>query len=110
MPDKEEKNAADPGDNHGDKGIQNTGNPPLPEASLPVLVSSLASQVIISLGEMANPLTGERGTNIEQAKYSIDLIEVIRDKTKGNLTGEETKLIDGILFDLRMRFVRVAGG
>jgi len=84
--------------------------PPVPEASFAVLISSFATQVYIFLGEIDNPMTGKRERDLNQAKFTIDLLEILRDKTKGNLTEEETKLIDGMLFDIRMRYVRVSGG
>jgi hypothetical protein len=80
-------------------------HPPLPEPSLKTFVSGLAGQVLINLGLFDNPLTGKRETNLEQAKYSIDLLQILNDKMQGNLTDEEAKLISAILYDLRMRYV-----
>ena len=91
-------------------GAAGAQRPPFPEASFAVLISSFATQVYIFLGEIDNPMTGNRERDLDQAKFTIDLLEVLRDKTKGNLTEDETKLIDGLLFDLRMRYVRVSGG
>jgi hypothetical protein len=79
--------------------------PPLPEPSLKTFVSGLAGQVLINLGLFDNPLTGKRQTDLEQAKYSIDLLQILKDKMKGNLTDEEEKLMNAILYDLRMRYV-----
>jgi hypothetical protein len=79
--------------------------PPLPEPSLKTFVSGLAGQVLINLGLFENPVTGKRQVDIEQAKYSIDLLQILQDKMKGNLTDEEAKLISAILYDLRMRYV-----
>lgn len=79
--------------------------PPLPQPSLKTFVSGLAGQVLIDLGLFENPATGKKQKNLEQAKYSIDLLEILKDKMKGNLTDEEEKLIGTILYDLRMRYV-----
>jgi len=79
--------------------------PPLPEPSLKTFVSGLAGQVLINLGLFPNPSTGNTERDLEQAKYSIDLLEILKDKMRGNLDDEETKLIDTILYDLRMRYV-----
>lgn len=79
--------------------------PPLPEPSLKTFVSGLAGQVLINLGLFEDPTTGKEEKNLEQAKYSIDLLEILKEKTKGNLTDEEEKLINTILYDLRMRYV-----
>jgi hypothetical protein len=78
---------------------------PLPEPSLKTFVSGLAGQVLINLGLFENPLTGKREADLEQAKYSIDLLQILQDKMRGNLTDEEAKLISAILYDLRMRYV-----
>jgi len=79
--------------------------PPLPEPSLKTFVSGLAGQVLINLGLFENPLTGKRQVDLEQAKYSIDLLQILQDKMQGNLTDEEAKLMGAILYDLRMRYV-----
>ena len=78
---------------------------PLPEPSLKTFVSGLAGQVLINLGLFENPVTHKREADLEQAKYSIDLLQILNDKMKGNLTDEEAKLISAILYDLRMRYV-----
>lgn len=81
------------------------GRPPLPEPSLKTFISGLAGQVLINMGLFANPATGKTEQDLEQAKYSIDLLDILRDKMKGNLDDEEEKLINTILYDLRMRYV-----
>ena len=79
--------------------------PPLPEPSLKTFLSGIAGQVLINLGLFENPTTGQRVRDLEQAKYSIDLIAILQDKTRGNLTDEEDKLFKTIVYDLRMRYV-----
>ena len=79
--------------------------PPLPEPSLKTFVSGMAGQVLVNLGAVPNPVTGKPEVSLEQAKYSIDLLQILQDKTKGNLTDEEDKLMRTILYDLRMRYV-----
>lgn len=79
--------------------------PPLPPPSLKTFISGLAGQVLISLGLFEDPSTGKKEVNLEAAKYSIDLLQILHDKMKGNLTDEEEKLIGVILHDLRMRYV-----
>lgn len=80
----------------------------LPPASFVSFISSLAAQTLIQLGEVENPLTGKRRIDLPGAQYSIDLLTVLRDKTKGNLSQEEERQLDGALFDLRMRFVQAS--
>jgi hypothetical protein len=63
------------------------------------------TQVLMHLGEIDNPLQGGPVTNLGLAKQSIDLLQIIADKTEGNLTDEEEKFLKGSLYDLRMKFV-----
>jgi hypothetical protein len=79
--------------------------PPLPEPSLKTFVSGLAGQVLINLGLFDNPATGTKEVSLEHAKYSIDLLQILYDKMKGNLTEEEDQLMRTMLYDLRMRYV-----
>ena len=81
------------------------GRQKLPEPSLKTFISGLAGQVLINLGLFENPVTGKRAVELDQAKYSIDLLQILKDKMQGNLTDEEEKLINTILYDLRMRYV-----
>ena len=78
---------------------------PLPQPDFRMFLSGLAGQAAIHLGLIENPATGKREQDLQQAKYTIDLLQVIKDKTKGNLDPEEEKALDGILYDLRMRYV-----
>lgn len=82
--------------------------PALPEPSLKTFVSGLAGQVLINLGLFENPISGKKEVDLEQAKYSIDLLQILMDKMKGNLTPEEEKLMGAILYDLRMRYIEAA--
>ena len=82
---------------------------PLPEPSFSLLVSGLASQVFISLGEVENPGTKKKEKNLDQAKYTIDMLNILEEKTKGNLASNEKQLLDSLLYDLRMRYVRACG-
>ena len=79
--------------------------PPLPEPSLKTFVSGLAGQVLINLGGFPNPVSGKKEVDLEQAKYSIDLLEILKEKMRGNLDDEEDKLLETMLYDLRMRYV-----
>ena len=68
-------------------------------------VLSLSTSVLVSLGELPDPLKNEESLNLPLAKQTISLVEMLMDKTKGNLTEEEDKLIGNILYDLRMKYV-----
>jgi hypothetical protein len=73
-------------------------------------VLSLASTAAIHFGDLADPASGERGTpNLEGAKQMIDILSLLEQKTRGNLSAEERQLLEQILYELRMRFVTATG-
>lgn len=61
------------------------------------------------LGQIANPQTGEASVNLEAAKMFIDQLEMIREKTRGNLTSEESKIIENALANLQLTFIEISG-
>lgn len=79
----------------------------LPEASFKSLVGMLASQAIMGLGAMADPQTNRVIIDLEGARFSIDLLDVLEQKTKGNLTDEEAEELRQILTELRSRYVQI---
>ena len=79
---------------------------PLPEVNFNSLIFSLSSSALLHMGEIADPQTGQKRLDLPMAKHSIDIISMLKDKTKGNLDGEEQKFIDSILTDLRLRYVK----
>jgi hypothetical protein len=70
----------------------------------------LASSALVNLGEEVDPETGERMLDLDQAKGAIDLLLLLRSKTEGNRTEQESHLLDEMLYDLQLRFVRAAKG
>ncbi len=72
------------------------------------LLNLLAMQAMVGLGGFAGPDGRPIPANLEAAKHFIDLLQVLEEKTKGNLTEEETKVLDQTLYELRMRFVQLA--
>lgn len=85
---------------------------PESERDIPVsfasFVVSIASSAMVNLGEVPDPVSKQRSVNLAMARQTIDLLGVLEEKTKGNLTPDEKKLLDGVLYDLRMRYVSVA--
>lgn len=77
----------------------------VPEASLLVLTMSLASSAAMALGLAPNPDSGETKKDPDMAKFNIDLLLVVKEKTKGNLTSEEASFLDHVIHDLQMKFV-----
>ncbi len=79
-------------------------------AELSGLFIMLASSALINLGEAADPMTGARHVDLDQAEDAIDMLLLLRDKTRGNRTEQESRLLEEILYDLQLRFVRATGG
>ena len=82
---------------------------PLPEIDFTHFIFSLSTSVFIQLGEIEDPFTQKLVKNLPLAKQTIDLIGMLKEKTKGNLTSEEEKVTEYILYDLRMKYVKAAG-
>ncbi len=69
------------------------------------LISSLQMAAWQQMGKIASPISGKVERNLDQARASIDMLNMISEKTKGNLNDEENKLLSQILYDLRMNFL-----
>jgi hypothetical protein len=79
----------------------------LPQASFETLVSTLTSQALLALGVVEHPSMGKM-LNLDLAKFNIDLLEIIEEKTKGNLSEDEKRMMDQTLHQLRMMFVEIS--
>jgi Domain of unknown function (DUF1844) len=80
--------------------------PPLPEVNFSTFIVSLSTEVLFHLGEFPHPVSGEKEKDLVLAKHVIDTLSMLKEKTQGNLTEEEQKLMEGMLYDLRMAFIR----
>ena len=78
---------------------------PFPEVTFSTLLLSLVSSSLVHLGEVPDPTTGETKTELAMVKHTIDTIAMLKEKTVGNLTSDEEKMIEHVLYDLRMRYV-----
>jgi hypothetical protein len=78
---------------------------PLPAINFSTFIISLSTQALMHLGEIADPLSGKDNKDIPVAKQMIDIIGMLKDKTKGHLDAGEERLTEDILFDLRMKYV-----
>ncbi len=76
------------------------------EASFSVLTMSIASSAAMALGLAPDPHTNETHKDKDMAKFNIDLLVMLKDKTKGNLSGDESKFIDSVISDLQIKFVQ----
>ncbi len=72
-------------------------------------ISSLAFQAMIFLGDMPHPLTNQTEKNLKQARFLIDTLGLLKEKTVGNLTQEENELLTNSLYQLQLRYVELAG-
>ena len=82
----------------------------LPQPSFATLVSSLATQALFAMGGIEDPQTKQRFRDLELAKFHVDTLVILEAKTKGNLTEDEKRAMDNALYEVRMAYVRVAGG
>ena len=77
----------------------------LPEINFSAFVISLSTQALMHLGEIDNPLSGKVEIDVPVAKQMIDILGMLREKTRGNLNSGEDRLMEDILYDLRMKYV-----
>ena len=81
---------------------------PLPEIDFSTFVFSLSSSALLHLGLVADPQTSQSQVSLPLAKQTIDIIAMLQKKTAGNLDEEEARLLEGVLYDLRLRYVEAA--
>jgi hypothetical protein len=82
--------------------------PQIPEATFGLFIYGLMMEAMISLGEVEHPITKKKELSSHHAKFIIDTLGMLQSKTKGNLTKDEGDMLEGMLYDLRMRFVSKA--
>lgn len=85
-----------------------------PQVTFASLVVSLATSAAVHFGDVSDPATGEMSSpNLEGAQQMIDILGILQEKTRGNLTHEESAILENVLYELRLRYVdveRQAGG
>lgn len=82
--------------------------PPLPPASFEMMIEQYVTQILLALGAIEHPATGQRQRDLELAKHYIDLLAILETKTKGNLSKEEEELLSTALYQMRMNYVTIA--
>lgn len=106
-----EKAQAKPESGDGSASNEDFGGPgggELPPANFETLLSSFVTQALFAMGAIPDPQTGKPALHLDLARYQIDMLSVLEEKTKGNLTDDEAKMIAGTLYELRTRYVQVA--
>jgi hypothetical protein len=81
----------------------------LPEIDFSTFIMSLNASALVHLGVIDDPTTGKKVKNLPLGKQTVDMLRMLQEKTKGNLTEEEAKLLQGILYDLKIAYVRQKG-
>lgn len=79
-----------------------------PEPDFNFFITTLALQASIFLGQMPNPVTDKKEEDLNQAKFIIDTLAILKEKTKGNLNADETSLLENVLYELRMQYIAKA--
>ena len=82
-----------------------TPHAPSAERSLVGLFMMLATEALIALGDAPDPVTGQQHRELPQASAIIDLLALLREKTEGHRSAEETRTLDHLIYDLQLRYV-----
>ena len=98
---KEKQAAGDPGSS-GKEAV-------LPTIDFSTFIMSLNASALVHLGVIDDPITGKKVKNLPLGKQTVDMLRMLQEKTRGNLTEEEGKLLQGILYDLKIAYVRQKG-
>lgn len=80
----------------------------MPEVTFSSFILSLNTSALYHMGELPHPETGQRVVDRELAKHTIDILVLLADKTRGNLESDENELLTRILYELKMRFVKLS--
>ena len=99
-----EEHKADDGPAEGDTETQTV------PVTFETFILSMGANALVHLGEVPHPETGEHAQHMLLARQTIDILGVLADKTKGNLTDQEARVLQATLYDLRMRFIECCGG
>ena len=95
-----------PGEPGADQGEEK--EPELPEINFSSFILSLSTSALMHLGEVLDPVNQKFEKNLPMAKQNIDMLGMLKEKTRGNLAADEEKLLDHLLADLRWRYVRIS--
>jgi len=101
---KPEAKTADPRADESEKQAQAEAT--FPDLNFSTFVFSLGTSAMYHFGDFPDPVTKKAERNLEAAKQTIDILGILKDKTKGNLSDDEDRLLESLLYELRMRYVR----
>ncbi|MEM8739069.1 MAG: DUF1844 domain-containing protein [Planctomycetota bacterium] len=80
----------------------------IPPANFETLLSSFVTQALFAMGAIPDPQTGQPVVHLDLARYQIDMLAVLEEKTRNNLTDDESQMLAGTLYELRSRYVQAA--
>ena len=101
--DEEKKNIVN--ESGGEDDAENQSKQPMPVVTFSTFVLSIASSALVHLGEVPDPESGETRRSLDVAKHNIDILSMLKDKSAGNLDADEMRLIDSVLYELRLKYV-----
>ena len=104
---KPEAKASEP--RQDEKAQEASTEQPFPELNFSTFVFSLGTSTMYHFGDFPDPVTKKAERNLEAAKQTIDILAILKEKTKGNLSDDEERLLESLLYELRMRYVRETG-
>ena len=84
------------------------GEEGMPPANFETLLSTFVTQALFALGAIPDPRTGQRVAHLDLARHNIDMLTVLEEKTKGNLSEEEQNMLSSTLYELRNRYVQIS--
>lgn len=102
---KEDQKTDHEKDKANKSGKENT-HVPLPEINFSTFLLSLNASALVNLGVIDDPATGGKNKNLPLGKQTIDILSMLKEKTSGNLTDDERKLLENILYELRLIYVK----
>ncbi len=81
----------------------------MPEVTFTAFIMSLNTAALFHCGELADPETGKTTQDLVLVKHTIDTLDLLKEKTRGNLSKDEGNLLETVLYDLKLRYVKLAG-
>jgi len=89
----------------GASGADDRSGASLPEVTFNLFISGLMMEALVALGEVENPVTKKKELNAPHARFVIDTLSILKEKTKNNLANDETEMLEAMLYELRTRYI-----
>jgi hypothetical protein len=108
-PQEPKSEAKAPESRQDEKAQEASTEQPFPELNFSTFVFSLGTSAMYHFGDFPDPVTKKAERNLEAAKQTIDILAILKEKTRANLSDDEERLLESLLYELRMRYVRETG-